>query len=60
VAPLENGHIFMKKLSLGTFLILNGGGYGGGAPECKNSIIIDFMNNISGPLDTPCMHLYEK
>jgi len=60
VTPPENGHLFMKKLSNGTLLILDEGGHGSGNKECKDQVIINFLNDPSKKLDTSCLNLYEN
>jgi hypothetical protein len=60
VTPPENGHILMKKLSKGKLFILDEVGHGGGNFDCRTKIIIAFMDNPSGTLDTACFNLYGK
>ena len=60
VTPPENGHLFMKNLSKGTLLILNEGGHGSGNPECKDQVMINFMNDPNKTLDTSCLKLVEN
>lgn len=58
--PPENGHLFMKKLSRGTLLILDEGGHGGGDTNCKSQVIIEFMKDSNKNLDTSCLNLFSK
>ncbi|WP_297794066.1 alpha/beta fold hydrolase [uncultured Eudoraea sp.] len=60
VTPPKNGYLFKENLSHGTLLVLDEGGHGGGNRDCKNKVIIDFMNNPSGKLDTSCLNLYKE
>ncbi len=60
VTPPENGHILMKKLSKGKLFILDEAGHGGGNFECRTKIIIAFMDNPSGTLDTSCFNVYRE
>lgn len=58
VTPPKNGVLFMENLSKGKLLILDEGGHGGGNRECKNQVMIDFMNNPNGQLNTSCLNIY--
>ena len=58
VTPPKYGHLFMKKLSRGTLLILDEGGHGSGNPECKDKVIIDFMDHPNEKPDVSCLHIY--
>ncbi len=58
VTPPKNGILFMENLSKGKLLILDEGGHGGGNRECKNQVMIDFMNNPKEQLNTSCLNLY--
>ncbi|MGB5428952.1 alpha/beta hydrolase, partial [Eudoraea sp.] len=58
VTPPKNGHLFQENLSNGTLLILDEGGHGGGNQECKNQVIIDFMNNPNAKPDVSCLNIY--
>ncbi|MGB5387834.1 MAG: alpha/beta fold hydrolase [Eudoraea sp.] len=58
VTPPKNGHLFQENLSNGTLLILDEGGHGGGNRECKDQVMIDFMNNPNGQLNTSCLNIY--
>ncbi|MGB5204550.1 alpha/beta fold hydrolase [Eudoraea sp.] len=58
VTPPKNGDLFMENLSKGNLLILDEGGHGGGNRECKNQVMIDFMNNPNGKLNTSCLNLF--
>jgi hypothetical protein len=48
----------MENLSKGKLLILDEGGHGGGNRECKNQVMIDFMNNPNVQLNTSCLNIY--
>ena len=58
VTPPKNGVLFMANLSKGKLLILDEGGHGDGNRECKDQVMIDFMNNPKGQLNTSCLNLY--
>ena len=58
VTPPKNGYLFKETLSNATLLILDEGGHGGGNRECKDSVMIDFMNEPNGSLDTSCLNIY--
>ena len=61
VTPPENGALFMENLSNGTLLILDEGGHGSsGDDSCINQVMIDFMNDPSGPLNDSCLNLYKE
>jgi len=60
VTPPENGHLFKEQLINGTLLILDEGGHGGGNPECKNEVILAFINAPNATLDTSCLNLYKE
>ena len=57
VTPPENGHIFMKTLKNGTLLILDEGGHGSGNANCKDAVLINFMNDPYQDIDTSCLNL---
>ena len=57
VTPPENGHIFMKTLENGTLLILDEGGHGSGNADCKDAVMINFMDNPNQKIDTTCLNL---
>ncbi|MCZ6521921.1 MAG: alpha/beta fold hydrolase [Bacteroidetes bacterium] len=59
VTPPENGHILMNKLTNGQLFILDEGGHGGGDVECRNKVMIAFMDDPDGNLDTSCLNIYE-
>lgn len=60
VTPPKNGVLFQENLSNGTLLILDEGGHGGGNEECKNQVMINFMNNPNAKLDVSCLNLYTE
>jgi pimeloyl-ACP methyl ester carboxylesterase len=59
VTPPENGLLFKKDLSNCTLLILDEGGHGGGNQECKDRVIVDFMDAPEKPLDISCLNVYK-
>lgn len=60
VTPPENGHILMERLTNGQLFILDEGGHGGGDVECRNKVMIAFMDDPDGNLDSSCLNLYKK
>ncbi len=56
VTPPENGHIMMERLTNGQLYILDEGGHGGGDVDCRNSVMISFMNDPNGNLDASCLN----
>ena len=60
VTPPENGHILMEKLTNGQLFILDEGGHGGGDVACRNKVMIAFMDDPGGNLDTSCLNIYKK
>ena len=60
VTPPENGRLFKEHLSQGTLLILDEGGHGGGNQDCKDQVIVSFMDNPQKPLDVSCLNLYKE
>ena len=60
VTPPVNGHLFMEDLSQGTLLILDEGGHGAGNRDCKNQVMIAFMNDPDSAIDTSCLNIYEE
>ena len=60
VTPPENGQIYLKDLSNGQLLILDEGGHGGGNQECKDQVIIAFLDQPDAPLDTSCLNIYNE
>lgn len=60
VTPPENGYLFLENLSNGTLLVLDEGGHASGNPECKDQVIIDFINNPNRDPKTACLKLYKK
>ncbi len=60
VTPPENGRLFKENLSQGTLLILDEGGHGGGNQDCKDQVIVSFMDHPQQPLDVSCLNLYKE
>ena len=60
VTPPKNGYLFKEQLTNARLLVLDEGGHGGGNPDCKNAVILAFMNAPETPLDTSCLNLYEE
>lgn len=58
VTPPENGYLFQEDLTHCTLLVLDEGGHGGGNRECKERVIMQYMLDPGGKLDTGCLHLY--
>ncbi len=60
VTPPENGTLFKERLSQGTLLILDEGGHGGGNQDCKDQVIVSFMDHPRQPLEVSCLNLYKE
>ena len=60
VTPPANGYLFKEKLSKGQLFILDEGGHGGGNPECKFRVMIDFMDDPNKKLDVECLNLFKE
>ncbi len=60
VTPPKNGYLFKEKLSNATLLVLDEGGHGGGNQECKSKVILAFIDNPNGELETSCLNIYDK
>jgi pimeloyl-ACP methyl ester carboxylesterase len=60
VTPPENGRLFQERLSQGTLLILDEGGHGGGNQDCKDQVIVSFMDHPEKPLDVSCLNVYRE
>ena len=60
VTPPKNGYLFKETLSNATLLVLDEGGHGGGNRECKASVILEFMDNPTGTLDTSCLNIFDE
>ncbi len=58
VTPPKNGHVLMEKLSNGQLYILDEGGHGGGNVACRKQVMMSFMNDPRGKLNTSCLNLY--
>ena len=59
VTPPENGHIFQKRLSNSHLYILDEGGHGGGNEDCREKVMLEFMENPEKEPDTSCLKLYK-
>ena len=60
VTPPKNGALFQENLTNGTLLVLDEGGHGGGNQACKNEVIIGFMNDPDGELNTSCLNIFKE
>jgi pimeloyl-ACP methyl ester carboxylesterase len=60
VTPPENGVLFKERLSNGTLLVLDEGGHGGGNRNCKDQVIVKFMEDPTGALDVSCLNLFKE
>ncbi len=60
VTPPRNGEIIMRDLEKGTLFVLNEGGHGGGNRECRNRVIIDFMDDPEGDLNASCLNIHPE
>lgn len=60
VTPPKNGVLLQENLTNGTLLILDEGGHGGGNQECKDKVMINFMNNPNAKPDVSCLNLFEE
>ncbi len=60
VTPPEYGHLFMETLSHGQLLILDESGHGAGNPECKDRVIIAFMDNPAATPDISCLNVFRE
>ena len=60
VTPPKNGHIFLQDLSRGQLLVLDEGGHGSGNQECKDQVVIAFLNQPDAELDTSCLNIYRE
>jgi pimeloyl-ACP methyl ester carboxylesterase len=58
VTPPENGKIFQEKLTNSNLLILDEGGHGAGNELCRMKVILEFIKDPNGKLDTSCLNLY--
>ena len=59
VTPPAYGHLFKERLPNGQLYILDEGGHGGGNAMCRAKVMIDFMDNPKGKLDTSCLNIYK-
>ena len=57
--PPESALRFQTGLTNSRLLILDQGGHGGGQEECKNRVMVQFLNDPTGPLDSSCLQLVE-
>lgn len=60
VTPPENGEILQKQLENSRLFILDEGGHGGGNEACRDKVMIAFMNDPFGELETSCLNIYKK
>ncbi|MDW3648321.1 MAG: alpha/beta fold hydrolase [Bacteroidia bacterium] len=60
VTPPENGHIFQKHLSNSYLYILDEGGHGGGNEDCREKVMLEFMENPKKEPNTSCLNLYKE
>jgi pimeloyl-ACP methyl ester carboxylesterase len=60
VTPPKNGYLFKENLSNATLLVLDEGGHGGGNQECKDKVIIDFMDDPYKKLNFSCLNLFKN
>lgn len=60
VTPPENGHLFMKDLPHGHLLILDEGGHGQGNQQCKEQVMMEFMNAPDRLPEVSCLNLYQE
>lgn len=58
VTPPENGYIFKEQLSNAYLFILDEGGHGGGDEDCRNKVMMAFMDAPGEPLDASCLNVY--
>ncbi|MEM6806187.1 MAG: alpha/beta hydrolase, partial [Bacteroidota bacterium] len=59
VTPPENGHIFKAKLPHSYLYILDEGGHGGGNEECRDQVMISFMDKPHQEPEAGCLHIYK-
>lgn len=60
VTPPKYGYLFKEKLSKGHLFVLDEGGHGGGNQDCKFNLMMAFMDDPNGRLDTSCLNLYKE
>lgn len=60
VTPPENGRLFMENLSSGHLLILDEGGHGQGNQQCKEQVMMEFMNTPDLLPDVSCLNVYKE
>jgi pimeloyl-ACP methyl ester carboxylesterase len=60
VTPPENGYLFMEDLPHGHLLILDEGGHGQGNQQCKEKVMMEFMNAPDRMPDVSCLNLYQE
>lgn len=57
ITPPKNGYLFQKTLPNSQLYILNQGGHGGSS-ACSKKLMIAFMDNPNGILDTSCLNIF--
>ena len=60
VTPPEYGPLFEKTLDNSRLYILDEGGHGSGNANCKNKVMIAFMDDPFEKIDTSCLNLYKN
>jgi pimeloyl-ACP methyl ester carboxylesterase len=60
VTPPENGELFLKDLPRGHLLILDEGGHGQGNRECKEQVMLKFMDAPHSSPGASCLNLYRE
>ncbi len=60
VTPPENGYIFKEKLPNAFLYILDEGGHGGGNVDCRNRVMIAFMDDPGKSPDSSCLKLVQE
>ena len=59
VTPPLYAKAFMKHLQKAQLFILDEGGHGGGNFNCRNKLMVEFMDQPEGTLDSSCLKLYK-
>lgn len=57
--PPESALRFQIGLENSRLLILDQGGHGGGQQECRDQVMMQFLNDPTGELDVSCLRLIE-
>ena len=60
VTPPENGHLFMEDLTRGHLLILDEGGHGQGNQQCKEEVMMAFMDTPDRMPNVSCLNVYRE